>query len=600
MELINIEILKIENEVEFKLPHQNQFFHSFFLKTLGPVSNGRYLVDLSTFIHLFHLINLFFIRNEDKFLGSLDENLLEFIANIPKCEEYNQVEPIAENELEEKLEEAGFKRELKTFQKRNVRKLCSLPAGADFSVPGAGKTTDALAYFAYNKIENTKLLVISPINAFIAWEEDIKACLGEDKELFRLRGEPEEVREKIFSDNEYFIINYESLQNYKKLQILIDFLSKYPNSIVILDESHRAKSVKRKQLLQKISIFPRRKLILTGTPMPQAVEDLNSQFTFLYPMHGILEDDKFLENFQPYYVRTNDKDLGLKDLIIKSNFVKPKQGHQEFYDRYLDKKIENSHDLMEIMQVKDIKKAYMKLLKFYSNPILELELLERIDSDLAAKIESEQDGAKIDAVVDRAAELINQGEKVLIWSSFVANVERIAQRLSHFGSEYIHGGIETEKESPNEDWEWEDLESREAKIKRFKEDDSINVLVANPAAAAESMSLHHVCNHALYCDRTYNAGHFLQSQKRIHRLTEGEDKLKTIEIFSLEVRASIDYHVDKRLAEKCFALSAFLNESELTLDWLNNSYDEYYSNFSSVDDNYFENKEELSHYKFNE
>ena len=30
-------------------------------------------------------------------------------------------------------------------------------------------------------------------------------------------------------------------------------------------------------------------------------------------------------------------------------------------------------------------------------------------------------------------------------------------------------------------------------------------------------------NHAIYLDRTFNAGHFLQSQDRIHRLGLGDD-----------------------------------------------------------------------------
>ncbi|MDC3323247.1 DEAD/DEAH box helicase [Gammaproteobacteria bacterium] len=602
MALTSIEIKKKQNQVEFVLSETNQTFHFFYLKVLGNTVDNRYLIEISVFVHQFHLIDLFFIKHQGKIEGSLNGDLLDFIKGIPNCENYIDSTPISESDLENKLRKENFIRKLKSFQKRNVTKLCALPAAADFSVPGAGKTTDALAFYCFNKKPESKLLVISPINAFLSWEDDIKDCLGPEKELVRLRGETQELNDKLSSNNEFFIINYESLQNDSKIELLKDFLSLNPDSILILDESHRAKSEKRSQLLQKISIFPRRKLIMTGTPMPQSVEDLNSQFTFLYPMHNILEDEKFLESFQPFYVRTNDSDLGLKDIVIRSVQVKPKKGHQEFYDKYIDHNLNNSADLLNLMEVKDIKKAYMKLLKFFSNPILELELIERIDNGLARIIEQEEDGAKIDAVVDRAIELIKQGEKVLIWSSFVANVERIAQRLSHYGSEYIHGGIKTDKDSQteNEDWEWEDLETREAKIKRFKEDDTINVLVANPAAAAESMSLHHVCNYALYCDRTYNAGQYLQSQKRIHRLTEGEDSVKTIEIFSLEVRASIDYHVDKRLAEKCHAMYKFLNESELTLDWLNNSYDDYYTNFSIDDDDYFQTKDELANYKFNE
>jgi len=110
------------------------------------------------------------------------------------------------------------------------------------------------------------------------------------------------------------------------------------------------------------------------------------------------------------------------------------------------------------------------------------------------------------------------------------------------------------------------------------------VLVANPAAAAESMSLHYVCNYALYLDRTFNAAHYLQSQKRIHRLTEGEEKQKYIEIFWLNVRASIDIKIEKRLAEKCHEMNKFLNESQLSLDWFKSSEGAYQDNLLYGDD----------------
>ena len=56
------------------------------------------------------------------------------------------------------------------------------------------------------------------------------------------------------------------------------------------------------------------------------------------------------------------------------------------------------------------------------------------------------------------------------------------------------------------------------KIKRFHEYPNAFVLVANPAACSESISLHTVCHHAIYLDRNYNAGQYLQSEDRVHRL----------------------------------------------------------------------------------
>ena len=88
-------------------------------------------------------------------------------------------------------------------------------------------------------------------------------------------------------------------------------------------------------------------------------------------------------------------------------------------------------------------------------------------------------------------------------------------------------------------------------MKRFKEDPSCMVLIANPGAAAESISLHEQCNHALYLDRTYNAGQFMQSRDRIHRLIEKDkEQQKYFHIFYLSYPGSVDHKVHNALNRK--------------------------------------------------
>lgn len=575
---LNVNLKLQDLNVNFKINNFSKVFHHFFLTNFLISDDDNYFIPVSDFIDRFVEIDYFFRRNKHLFKVTLDEELRGFIKSIPSHKDYQNCANIDKKSLLARIDENGFLRKFKSFQITNLQKLCALPHGANFSVPGAGKTTDALGFYTFNRMKNdSKLLVIGPLNSFPAWEEDIKECLGADKEVIRLRGDISDIK-PLLKSNEFQIINYESLRNNEKLIAIQNFLINNPTTTLILDESHKAKAEKTSELLKEISLFPKYKMILTGTPMPQSPDDLNSQFSFLYPMHSINDSHEFLDAFQPFYVRTNDQDINLKKLNVILTEVIPYPGQLNFYNEYIDKKLDDGLSIQEIFKAKTMKKAYMKLLKFFTNPSLDLDFIGEINPEIAEQIRNEGDGAKVDAVVNRAIELIKAGEKVLIWSSFVANVEVICQRLSHFGAEYIHGGVDTE-DSIDENWEWEDLESREAKIKRFKESPDTKVLVANPAAAAESISLHTVCSNALYCDRTYNAAHFIQSQKRIHRLTEGEDQQKNIEIFSLNVRASIDFHVDKRLAEKCHEMSRFLNESELTIDWLNKSELDYYQNF---------------------
>lgn len=62
------------------------------------------------------------------------------------------------------------------------------------------------------------------------------------------------------------------------------------------------------------------------------------------------------------------------------------------------------------------------------------------------------------------------------------------------------------------------FENRERNIADFKSRDDRPVLIANPAACSESVSLHMACHDAIYLERTFNCGQFLQSMDRIHRV----------------------------------------------------------------------------------
>ena len=596
-DLSDVEILF---ETDFPIPE----FDRFYAIQFGYLTNSKKVVSKGEFISNYRYLRDFLNNYGYKIKVEVEDTIKDFIINLGDYKKFEDIEPLDEKEILDKLEKEKFLRRLMPFQMENVRKLCSIPHGADFSVPGAGKTTDALAFYAFKKNRETKLFIVSPINAYLSWEEDINNCLGTQKKLEKLRGDIGDIKIKIDQDKEFYWTNYNSFNNPEKRKLLEKFMIE-KEVIMILDESHKAKGPTISKNLSKVSIYPKNKLILTGTPMPQADTDLDSQFSFLFPRHDIGLPSQFIQAFKPFYVRTSDKTLGLLELKEKYVKVNLYPGHLKFYQDYIDNKINSGLSLRDIMKVKDIKSAYMRYIRFMSNPASIADFLEEIDLPLAKQICNEGepgfegDGAKIDAVVKRAEELINEGQKVLIWSSFVNNVHRLSERLKVYGADYIDGSVKSESNIDSDedpDWGEEEQETREAKIRSFKENPNSMVLVANPAAAAESMSLHTVCNYALYLDRTYNAAHYLQSQKRIHRLSVDKEYQKYTEIFYAGVRASIDVLINKVLAEKCNAMHDFLNESEISENWVGTSSSLYFQNLGYKYSEYSEafEKETLS------
>tara|TARA_B100001057_G_scaffold358167_1_gene360294 strand:+ start:7138 stop:8979 length:1842 start_codon:yes stop_codon:yes gene_type:complete len=568
----------------------NSDFKNFFISSFPINRKGDFSLPLSEFLLQKNqeTFKFFFSSNEVSF--SLTDDLKQSLRDRSVPSKYINSKYIEEEDLLSVLESKDFNfKRLRAFQVRNLKKLCSLPYAANFSVPGAGKTSEALAFYAFNRKEGTKLLVVSPINAFTSWNEELKENFPKEGTFKRLKGVSYKTLERnLKGDHEFFITNYESLRNPDKLQVIVNFLR--DNEVVLfLDESHKAKAEKTGQQIINLSPFPQKKLILTGTPMPQSPDDLVSQFLFLFPGHQVNFSEDLIDDFQPFYVRTTDEDLSLKKMIRNPGpeelyMVKPYEGQKRLYYEYIVEELDKGKGFSEIFKAKDIKKAYMTFLRFLSNPISIVNLANEIDTEIAEQIFNEGNGAKMDAVIDRAKEIISEGKKVLIWSSFIKSIERLHDNFfdNGIGSEYIHGGVDSE-DPDEENFKidiFENLDTREAKIKRFKESDEVSVLIANPAAAAEAMSLHYVCDNALYLDRTYNAAHFLQSEKRIHRLTEGEDRQKISEIFFLKLRGSVDYHVDYRLAKKTSKMSQFLKDKDIKLEWLEKSKDEFYSNIN--------------------
>ena len=481
----------------------------------------------------------------------------------------------SEAEIKAHLESIGFKRSLTINQLNNLKKISHLPGAATFSVPGAGKTTEALAFFFVNATDIDILLVVAPKNAFSAWDEQLAACMGENYGKFvRLRGGEAAIQIALRTNPRFMLITYDQLSRVKNT--IVPLLSS-GNIYMFLDESHRikgGKQIKRADAILEMAHLPKRKLIMSGTPMPQSPKDMVSQFSFLYPTKDVT-DTTVIDLIQPIFVRTTKEQLGIPKLDHRVVQVPMTQLQRELYKTL---KSEVRRQLNPVLsdssryELRRIGKCVMKVMEFVSNPsLLSNDMDYAFDRRVGALL-LESDGPKIDYVCRRARQLAAEGKKVLIWSSFVQNVELIALRLSDLGAEFIHGGVDAGDES--------DFDTREGKIKRFHTDDTCRVLVANPAACSEGISLHKVCQYAIYLDRSFNAAHYMQSEDRIHRLGLSPDAKPQIEF--VECEDSIDQVVRTRLELKVKTMAQALEDSSLSVEISSVDYDEEAEDYDSL------------------
>ncbi|MBP6013381.1 MAG: DEAD/DEAH box helicase [Alphaproteobacteria bacterium] len=489
----------------------------------------------------------FTARASDRLKDANDR--VELLTNVQSTPE------LSDADLLEALKRQGFVRPLKPFQTRNLRKLLRLPVGATFSVPGSGKTTEALAFFAFFRQKDARLLVVAPKNAFAAWEEQLAECLGPDLKFVRLIGGRNAIEWMVESiQPSLMLVTYEQFPTVST--ILARYLARSA-SFMFLDESHRIKGGVHKvraNAILRVAPVADFKLILSGTPLPNAASDLLPQFKFIAP-ELVVDDEKVIDEIKPFFVRTTKKDLGLRAperVLMRVPMAEEQRGLYELLKSELARSAQESLRREQRRALRSIGRSAVRLLQFTSNPSLLIGKVPQFDELLGQVIE-EGDSPKLDWVCRRARYLARKNHKVIIWSSFVENVELLAERLSDLGADYIHGGVETSSDA--------EADSRETRIARFHNDPHAMVLVANPAACGEGISLHTVCDHAIYIDRNYNAAQYLQSEDRIHRI--GSDNQKFVEI--VVCPDSIDDSVHSRLQTKIARMAEALDDEGLSV-----------------------------------
>ncbi|MGB3673690.1 MAG: C-terminal helicase domain-containing protein [Candidatus Nanopelagicales bacterium] len=134
------------------------------------------------------------------------------------------------------------------------------------------------------------------------------------------------------------------------------------------------------------------------------------------------------------------------------------------------------------------------------------------------------------------------GRKTLVWSTFIRSLNTLNHLLEPFQPAMVHGGTE----------------DRDEQIARFRGDRECMVLLSNPATLGEGISLHHECHDAVYVDRDFAAGKFLQSLDRIHRLGLAPDTETNVTV--LAARDTIDEVVSQRLEAKLHFMGEILDD----------------------------------------
>lgn len=487
----------------------------------------------------------------------------------------------------------------------------------NFSVPGAGKTS--IVYGAYSYLHNLskmnakyieRLLIIGPLSSFGSWEDEYQECFGKRPNAKRLIGIVDKDEKKDYlhyrNPSELTLISYKSVVS---LQEDLAYFLEHNKVMIVLDEAHNIKNssggITAESVLRLADLGSAR-VVLTGTPAPNGYEDLYNLFKFIWPNKNVIgfkrnqlsnitlkEDksrvDKLVKNISPYFIRIRKSDLNIPPATTHPPlFVSMGTYQRQIYD-YIEKRYVSamiSEDMNVSTRFKSLltRARVIRLMQAASDPVMLKSPLKDFihgyeypneafkavtNSGILKSImeyESLETPSKYIATKNLVKKIISDGGKVVIWATFIHTIQRLKSYLNKNGiaCQELYGGIPVEKGEITDMDTDSRVITREHIVREFQSPQCpFKVIIANPFAVAESISLHKACHNAIYIERSFNAAHFVQSKDRIHRYGL-EPGTKTNYYYILS-RDSIDETIGIRLKEKEKRMTAVMEKMPIPL-----------------------------------
>lgn len=477
-------------------------------------------------------------------------------------------------------------RSLKNHQLKAAFHLYILGNAANFSVPGSGKTSVVLTVYEKLRREGkvNTLFVVGPPACFGPWQNEFYETLGRKPKYRILAGGNTSNRKNQYYDSpeykaELYLTSFHSLLSDQK-DVNHFLKQKHIQAFFVVDEAHYIKQIKGNwaQAILSQSEKAHFRCVLTGTPMPKSYTDIFNLFDFLWPEHNPIpgtdksrikyyEDrnnneaakEMLSNDIGPLFYRVRKTDLNLMPQI----FLPPSEIKMGKYERIIYdavyKKIKDFSKKDFFQNVEFINKlgrgrimrlrqaiSYSKLLRTAITDYEESLFDDLTDiKQIIRQYDSLEIPGKIKFLLRKVKQLNKKNLKVVIWSNFIETIKLIEKHLKAEGlnCKKIFGSTPVEGTSIS------DEQTREKIRDEFVDPESgLDILIANPAACAESISLHKTCHNAIYYDLTYNCAQYLQSLDRIHRV--GGSEFIAANYYFLQYKDTLDSDIKLNIDKK--------------------------------------------------
>lgn len=435
-------------------------------------------------------------------------------------------------------------------------------------VPGLGKTLQ-LIYLAEELKRRGKIthcLVICGINTLKTnWRKEIQKhstldchILGEYKTKtgkIKYGGVAERLSQLKKPISEFFVItNIETLRD----NAIIKQLLKGPNDfgMMVLDEAHVCKNSTSQQGANLLKLNKSEyRIAATGTLL------LNDPLDTFVPLKWIDADRSTAGNFERYYCvhggQFGNDFMGYRNLdtLKKQLELYSLRRHKDLLDLPPKTVIDEYVDMSEAQKqfyenVKDGVKEEVDKVQLKPNIVMGMILRLRQATACPSILTTKPiPSAKMDRTIDLCNQIISEGNKVVVFSTFKQTVDELLGKLKQYNP--VVGTGDTD----------DDQLSRE--IDLFQTDDEHKVFIGTWQRCGTGLTLNRA-TYMIFVDTPWTDGAFQQACDRIHRI----GSKSPVFIYNLITNDTVDEKVLEIVQDKA-ALSEFVIDDQITQKSLN-------------------------------
>lgn len=321
-------------------------------------------------------------------------------------------------------------------------------------------------------------------------------------------------------------------------------------TVLCLDESHAAKNWNSLTSTAMRQIAPRcaYRWLLSGTPVTNTAADLFTQVEIVAPGERKLGSlETFLAQIeqdptgafakpaldQLILRRTKDDCLDLPAKSFTDVLVELPAWQRRLYDQMRNQMV---------CAIQEMSGEQYRA--FASTALAQLTRLMQIASNPSLIIPGSSSApAKFEVIDGIVSDIMSvPGRKVIVWSTYIGNIEALRDRLAPHGAVAIYGGVETGQ--------------RQDIATRFQTDPDTRVMIANPAAAGTGFTLT-AATHTIYESLSWRYDHYAQSQDRNHRIGQ----TKPVTYMRLIAADTIDEVIVRALERKAAMARNLLSDA---------------------------------------